>query len=311
MKLSVIVPVYNAAPYLPRCLDSLCAQTLDDYELLLIDDGSTDASPAILADYRARYPEKIRVLRLENGGQGRARNRGLELAQGDYIGFADSDDWVEPDMFASLWEAAQRDNADLAVCDAWECPEGGEPRLMPLCEREGAFKATVVWNKLARRALFEGLRFPEDKLWYEDLPVAVRLLLRAGRVAEVRWALYHYRVGQSSTMNNRNAAKNLDLLTVLDLLREAPELEGRRDTFESLVVNHLLVDAIKRVQAMERGPERARVLRALREYARREIPALTRCPAFRAEGRARQLAIWLNYHGLESLTAALLRFKNG
>ena len=311
MKLSVIVPVYNAAPYLPRCLDSLCAQTLDDYELLLIDDGSTDASPAILEDYRARYPEKIRVLRLENGGQGRARNRGLALAQGDYIGFADSDDWVEPDMFASLWEAARKEDADLAVCDAWECPEGGEPRPMPLCEREGAFKATVVWNKLTRRELFETLRFPEGKLWYEDLPVAVRLLLRARRVAEVRRPLYHYRVGQYSTMNNRNAAKNLDLLAALELLKAAPELDGRRDIFESLVVNHLLVDAVKRVQAMERGEERARVLREMRDYARRELPRLTASPAFRAEGRGRRLAVWLNYHGLEDLTAALLRYKNG
>lgn len=305
MKVSVIVPVYNAAPYLPRCLDSLCAQTLDDCELLLVDDGSTDSSPAILEDYRARCPEKIRVLRLENGGQGRARNRALELARGDYIGFADSDDWAEPDMLEALWTAAEREGAPLAACDALEEREDGAPRYLPLSAQESALKSTAVWNKLARRELFEGVRFAERKLWYEDLPVAASLVLRAGKLALVPRPLYHYRCGHSSTMNNRNAAKNLDLLTVLDSMRGDVE----RGTFESLVLNHLLIDAVKRVQAMERGEERTRVLRELRAYARREIPRLPACPAFRAEPRGRRLAMWLNYHGLEDVTAALLAAK--
>ena len=305
MKVTVIVPVYNAAPFLPRCLDSLCAQTLDDYELLLIDDGSTDASPAILEDYRVRYPEKIRVLRVENGGQGRARNRGLELARGDYIGFADSDDWVEPDMFEALWTACEREGAELAACDALEESDDGAQRYMPFSAQETALKSTAVWNKLARRELFEGLRFAEGRLWYEDLPVAVGLVLRAGKLALVPRPLYHYRRGHCSTMNNRNAAKNLDLLSILDSMRADVE----REAFESLVLNHLLIDAVKRVQAMARGEERSRVLRELRAYARREIPRLAVCPAYRAEPRGRRLAMWLNYHGLEDVSAALLAVK--
>ena len=190
-----------------------------------------------------------------------------------------------------------------------EYPEGGEPRLMPLSGQERAFKSTAVWNKLVRRDLMDTVRFPEERLWYEDLPVAVRLVLRSERMVCVPRPLYCYRSGQSSTMTNRYAAKNLDLLTILDGLRGELLDAGRREVFESLVLNHLLIDAIKRVQAMARGAERTRVLRELRAYARREIPRLDRCAAYRAEPRGRRLAIWLNYHGLEDVCAALLALK--
>ncbi len=94
MKLSIIVPVYNAEQYLHTCLDSLLAQNVRDSEIILVNDGSRDGSGRILEEYRVREPERLRVLTVENGGQGRARNLALDLAQGDFIGFTDSDDWV-------------------------------------------------------------------------------------------------------------------------------------------------------------------------------------------------------------------------
>ena len=102
MKVSIIVPVYNAEKYLEKCLDSLCCQSLDDYELILINDGSRDSSAQIMESYRGKYPDTVRTLTVENGGQGRARNIGISMAKGDYIGFADSDDWVCPDMFKTV-----------------------------------------------------------------------------------------------------------------------------------------------------------------------------------------------------------------
>ena len=115
MKLSIIVPVYNVEKFLNKCLDSLIGQTMEDYEIILVDDGSKDASGRICDDYAERYPELVRVLHIDNGGQGRARNFGIETARGEYLGFVDSDDWVETDMYptrrgrmslcATLWRS--------------------------------------------------------------------------------------------------------------------------------------------------------------------------------------------------------------
>ena len=119
MKLSIIVPVYNTAGYLTQGAHSLPAQPLSDYEIILVNDGSVDQSLTVMQRFLDRYPEKIEIIDTENGGQGRARNLALESAQGEYIGFADSDDWVAPDMFARLLAAAEAENADIAVCDSW------------------------------------------------------------------------------------------------------------------------------------------------------------------------------------------------
>ena len=101
MKLSVIVPVYNVEKYLRECLDSLAAQTLRDYELILVNDGSTDGSQALIDEYTARFPRLITAMTVTNGGQGRARNFGIERARGEYLGFVDSDDSVAPDILRS------------------------------------------------------------------------------------------------------------------------------------------------------------------------------------------------------------------
>lgn len=308
MKLSIIVPVYNAEPFLRRCLDSLVNQSLDDYELILVNDGSTDSSAAILAEYRERFPERVRVLTVENGGQGRARNLGIQEARGDFIGFADSDDWADLDMYATLYEAAQREGADLVLCDAVECPEGEEQRLMPFSREENDLKATAVWNKLVKRELLAGIRFPENKIWYEDLPVSVELVLSAKQIARVPRSLYHYRVGQTSTMNNRNTRKNLDLLIMLDELKAWMLPRGYGDEFQSVVLNHLLLDGIKRV-SLQKTRDRKEVLQKMRDYVHREIPDLGRCAAFRRESRNRQLIMRLNYLGLEDMALRLLRLK--
>ena len=102
MKVSIIVPVYNVEKYLPKCLDSLVSQTIDDFEILVVNDGSPDRSQDIIDEYSRRYPEKVVSLVKENGGQGSARNMALEIAKGEYIGFVDSDDWVDVTMYEKM-----------------------------------------------------------------------------------------------------------------------------------------------------------------------------------------------------------------
>lgn len=115
-KLSIIVPVYNVERYLAECLDSILNQTLTDFELILVNDGSTDSSGRICDEY-VQKDDRIKVIHISNGGAANARNTGLEQANGELIGFVDSDDWIEPDMFRSLCEKAESTSSDLVFCD--------------------------------------------------------------------------------------------------------------------------------------------------------------------------------------------------
>jgi len=208
-KLSVIVPVYNVARYLPICLDSLLAQSRPLDEILLIDDGSTDACPAILSEYAAGHPS-LRVIRRENGGLAAARNTGLDAASGEWVGFVDSDDWVVPTMFERLLALANDHALDIALCNGLYHFDGRRadapiytdpPRCGPLPGREwlkyklgNRSLLHMVWMHLYRRDFIEGhrLRFLSG-LVHEDVVWTTRALMLAPRVAYDDTPLYVYR----------------------------------------------------------------------------------------------------------------------
>ena len=122
-RISVIIPVYNSEKYLKKCLDSLLDQTFQDFEIIAVNDGSTDSSRTILDQYAAQYPDTVHVYEKGNEGQGAARNFGMERAAGEYVLFLDSDDYVEKNMLEALYAAAVRDESDLVVCDYYEIEE--------------------------------------------------------------------------------------------------------------------------------------------------------------------------------------------
>ena len=308
MKLSVIVPVYNVENYLTDCVDSILNQTMQDFEILLVDDGSKDASGRIADDYAARYPERIRCLHVANGGQGRARNFALPLAKGEYLGFVDSDDWIEADMYEKLCGLADGTGADIAVCDFREHYADGSENVVPAAFQDHPLSfAGSCCNKVFRSELVRDLRFPEG-LWYEDFYFSAVMLLRSRRTEYLREPLYIYRRGQTSTMHNNNAAKNLDMLRIMDLLeKELPE--GREGDFEFLIINHLLLDTIGRL-AQQDDPERKEIIRKCRAYVQDKIPDLQKCESYRRETRRRQLIMALNYYGKEDLGQRILRLKN-
>lgn len=310
MKLSVIVPVYQAEKTLRKCVDSLLAQTLKDLEIILVNDGSPDGCAAILEEYAARYPDKVRTKTLANGGQGRARNCGIEMARGEWLGFVDSDDWVLPKMYEKLLSAAQREACDIAVCDTLCCYEDGSTKVLRAWrDGEPLSAAGSSCDKVFRRSLVGELRFPEG-LWYEDFGFSAQALSRAGKLACLPEALYCYRIGHPSTMHNNNARKNLDLLAVLDLLKNPLREAGKQEDFASLVLNHALLDGINRLRAQE-GSEKNAIIQEIRDYVNHEVPNLSSSPVYRKESRNRRLVMWLNYHGLDKLSAALLKLKNG
>ena len=308
MKLSVIVPVYNVEKYLRECLDSLAAQTLRDYELILVNDGSTDGSQALIDEYTARFPRLITAMTVTNGGQGRARNFGIERARGEYLGFVDSDDSVAPDMFEKLCAAADREAADVAVCGIVNSFADGR-RETPALLRDGRDIALAgsASNKIFRRSAVGDIRFPEG-LWYEDFDFSAKLICAADKTAYVDEALYIYRRGHESTMNNRDGVTSLDSLAVMGDLEPFFTGRGRRDDFEYLVINHVLLDSINRLSAQS-SSEKKQVIKKLRAYVRDIIPDLSECGSFRREPRNRRIVMRLNYTGLDAVSRLLLRAK--
>ena len=308
MKLSVIVPVYSVEKYLEECVDSLLNQTIKDLEIFLVDDGSTDRSGEIADRYAGDFPDRVRTLHLNNGGQGRARNAALPMARGDYIGFVDSDDWIERDMYEKLLDRAEQTGADVVVCDFLEHYADGREQTLPACFQDHPLSAAgSSCNKIFRRSLIGDLRFPEG-LWYEDFYFSAVMLLRSKRTEVIPEPLYVYRRGQESTMHNNNARKNLDMLKIMELI-EREIGEDAREDFDFLVINHVVLDSISRL-ARQDAPDKAEVIRAFRRYAHEKIPHLTRCPSFRAETQKRRIIMFLNYHGLEQAAQLILRVKN-
>ena len=309
MKLSLIIPAYNAERTLETCLDSVLNQSgIDSCEVIVINDGSKDRTEEILKRYARLYPSVLQFCTVENGGQGTARNIGIEMACGEWIGFVDSDDWIETDMFAKMICCAEKEKADLVLCDVMaHFPDGStEPERI---WREGCPIAAAGFanNKIFRKTLLNGIRFAEEKLWYEDLEFTAKAIHRAKKMVHLEETLYHYRRGLPSTMNNNNAKKNLDILTVMGHLEEEFLPEDRAD-YEFLVLNHILVDAMNRVQAMD-APDKKDVLWLLRSYVRERIPKLSASESFRRESRNRRIIMRLHANGLSGVAGALLSVR--
>lgn len=310
MKLSVIVPVYKAEKYLRECADSVLDQTMSDLELILINDGSPDGSQAIIDEYVSEHPRKVRALTVDNGGQGRARNFGIDMAKGEYLAFLDSDDYLEKDAFELMINAADENGADIVVCDMekrWD--DGRREYVKAAIQDHPLASAGSSSNKIFRRSLVGDIRFPTG-VWYEDFEFSAKLLMLSGKTVFVNKPLYIYRCGQESTMNNNNSEKNLDIITVMENIRAFSENCLDRDGYEFMLLNHVLLDSVKRL-AMQTGNGKKEIIRELRAYVRKNIPSLNACKSYRSESRNRRIIMWLNYHGLEDISLALLKLKNG
>ena len=194
-QISVIVPVYKVEPYLRQCLDSILAQTHGNLEIILVDDGSPDSCPAICDEYAKKDP-RIIVIHKENGGLGSARNAGLDACHGEYIGFVDSDDWIEPDMYGVMLGRLIETGCDMASCSS------NNNRRKDILEGKEIHKEfisfkniirEVAWDKLYRREIWDGLRFPEGMI-FEDTYIITDVLSRCKSVVLTEGRFYHYRL---------------------------------------------------------------------------------------------------------------------
>lgn len=200
-KVSIIVAIYKAEEYLRRCLDSLVNQTFEDYEVLLVDDGSPDNSGYICDAYAERYPF-VHVIHKANGGLASARQCGIDHARGEYTIHVDADDWVEPDMLESLYRKAKEEDADMVICDYFELkrkeryiaqkPTALTPDAVLRDILAGRLQA-YCWNKLIRRSCYSKyqISFPIG-LNFEDLFTICPLCMNAIRICYLPKAFYHY-----------------------------------------------------------------------------------------------------------------------
>lgn len=213
--ISVIVPVYNVEKYLERCVDSILRQTYETLEIILVDDGSTDTSPK-MCDAFSKKDERIKVVHKENGGLSDARNAGLRVASGEYIGYVDSDDWIEDNMYEKMYHACVENDASLCVCRYFReyadgTEGGGSGACIPLSREEllriyiGGHDQYViynsVWSKLFQRELVEGVEFPKGRN-SEDIMYTTRAFCKLSRAVYLDECLYHYVLDREGSIMN-------------------------------------------------------------------------------------------------------------
>ena len=257
-KVSIIVPVYGVEKYIDKCLNSLVKQSLKEIEVIVVNDGTKDNSQKIVDKYVKKYPDKIKSYIKENGGQGSARNYGLKKASGEYIGYVDSDDFVEKDMYKKLYNKAKENNYDIVVCGNYNVSEDYQNKNIDAfinnynTDLENIFFGKMaVWNKIYKRDILikNKLEFKE-KVWYEDLAFTLKAIMNSNTFAFIDEPLYDYLIREGSTMNNSNVQRNLEILDAFNDILSYIKHNKKEEYFskiEFLAIDHIYISAIVRV----------------------------------------------------------------
>lgn len=254
-KVSVIVPIYNVEKYLEKCINSLLSQTLEDIQIILVNDGSKDNSGNIAKEYEKNNKDRVIYVEKENGGLSDARNYGLKYATGDFIAFLDSDDYIEKNAYEEMYNKAIEENADYVECDfIWEFPNKIRmDKQYPYKNKKEmlSFVRVVAWNKLIKRQLItdNNLEFPKG-LRYEDVEFTYKLIPFINKFAYVDKPFIHYVQRKGSIANVQNE-RTAEIFTVLDNVTEFYKknniYEKYRDELEYNYARYLLCSSLKRM----------------------------------------------------------------
>lgn len=281
-RVSVIVPVYNAQQYLDRCVDSILGQTFQDFELILVDDGSTDGS-GLLCDRWSQRDSRIQTVHQNNAGQAAARNRGVEMAQSDWICFVDSDDAIHPALLQTLYDGAVRLNVSISMCaaieaenipegffsaavsDTFDCSVMDEQGLLQMYQSREHYY-WVVWGKLICREIVEKLPFTPGRI-FEDNAVVCRWLNMAGQVAWTAQRLYYYAINPHGTTKSGFQLKQLDYLWALEQKIRFYAEKGY-PLMRSRIAHEYIGNGIAMFYKIKEMPEAAQELRELRRNMR-------------------------------------------
>ena len=263
-KVSIIIPVYNAEKYLERCINSVINQTLKDIEVILINDGSKDNSQHIIDKYKKKYEDIIKTKTITNSGAANARNVGLELAEGEYIGFIDSDDYVERNMFEKLYNKAKKEESDIVVSGYFIEQEEKiksyqlgslEHYNKSIKENPNIFVYGVpyLWNKIFRRELItkNNIKFNKFRI-FEDLEFVYKLFLEANKISKVDEPLYYYIKENESSLTAKFSDKFFDVIPAMKSLNQYAKTKDYyndiADYILFIALNHIFIRCNMKVQ---------------------------------------------------------------
>lgn len=253
---SVIVPVYNTEAYIAKCLDSLLAQSYNNIEIMVVDDGSTDGSREICDDYEEK-DIRVKVIHKTNGGLSSARNVGLFKVKGDYISFVDSDDYVAKTYIEDLLKLIKDNDADISICGILAVNEVGNPikenkfredtksyssEEAMICQFYQRGIGNHACGKLYSKKCFEEVRFPENRI-YEDLATVYKFFSKAERIVKNEKPLYYYLQRQASIMHSEFSPKKMDRIYVSEEILEFSQ--ARSEALTKAAESRLFVSAVQ------------------------------------------------------------------
>ena len=281
VKVSIIVPVYNVEKYIKKCLDSLVRQTLKEIEIIVVNDGSPDNSQKIIDKYVKKYPNKVKSYIQKNGGQGSARNFGLTKATGEYVGYVDSDDFVELDMYERMYNKAKEEKSDIIVCGSYNVNEitalketDLDKMIFDDMKQNAFFGRMAVWNKIYKKELLtkNNLEF-RSKIWYEDVDFTLKALSYAKKITYVNKPFYNYLIREGSTMNNSNIDRNLEILEAFDCILKNKKIKIDKDIIEFLAIDNIYISAVVRIiRAKANRKKKIEIINKLINYVSNNFP---------------------------------------
>ena len=324
MTFSVVIPVYNVKDYLEKCIDSVLAQTSDDTEIILVDDGSTDGESGQICDrYAEKHPDQIRVIHQKNGGLGAARNTGIECASGNYLLFLDSDDYLLPGLLERMREVLAKYACDIVdfgfIVDQdgkvkeTHAGEIGLQEPFTLSEHpEMLLVLPAAWRRLYSRELFlrSGIRYP-SRVWYEDIRTTLKLFAVASSIISIPEAYYGYVVREGSITRNKNVSRNAEILDAFDDLKAWFSSNGLWDAyyheFSKLAVDHILLAGSVRVL---RADPKSELLEVFQQYMQKNFPDYLENPYLKQLSAPHKLALKLLRAKRYSAVKALFDIKD-
>lgn len=324
MLFSIVIPVYNVKEYLRKCVGSILANSFSDYEVLLVDDGSTDGSDLLCDALVEESGGRVRVFHQENQGPGCARNTGIAAAQGEYLFFVDSDDSLISDALERLAAAVERYQADILAFDFFS--DDGEGHLQPMSANRGKADAPFtlakqpefllsvpgVWQRIWRRTLFDkGVAFP-NRVWYEDICTVTKLFALAEKIVILPERPYCYFSRPGSIMNSRVLPRNREIITAMEDVLGWYQEKGLFDQYQkelcALTVEHVLLVASVRVARID---PKSPILQELSSYVSKRFPDFRKNSYIRQLPRLKRLALYLVCHRCYGLLRLLFRLKDG
>ena len=261
MKISVIVPVYNVEEYLGKCQNSLVNQTLKDIEIIIVNDGTKDNSEKIINKFLKKY-NNIKYYKKENGGLSSARNYGISKASCKYIGFVDSDDYIDKTMYERLYNKIISDDYDVALCDLYRVYDEKLVYTSSNVKNDLKNKKEIqeamlniyptVWNKLYKKELFNEIKFKEN-VWFEDVEILHKMFIKFNKIGVVKEPLYYY-VQRSGAITSKVNNKIYDYISnmngVIEYHKKNNTFIENKDILEYCYVRYIYATFVKRVMEL-------------------------------------------------------------